>query len=72
MSRTRRRPPSRTSFLEPKTDLRFLFFLADRLKKFVWEIEEMPPRERKYWGLLVEVEDYERRLGEAQAEATRR
>jgi len=49
-----------------------MFVLADRLKKFVWEIEEMPPRERAYWGILYEVEDYERRLAEAQATAGKR
>lgn len=31
----------------------------------------MPRRERVYWNTLVEVEDYERRLAEAQAEAGR-
>jgi hypothetical protein len=46
-----------------------MFVLADRLKKFVWEIEEMPPRERAYWGILYEVEAYERDLAEAQEKA---
>lgn len=32
----------------------------------------MPRRERVYWHLLVEVEDYERRLAEAQSETKRR
>jgi hypothetical protein len=31
----------------------------------VWEIEDMPRRERVYWGILYEVEDYERRYAEA-------
>lgn len=61
----RRRRPSPRSFRQPKTELRFLFTLADRLHKFVSEVEEMPRRERIYWRLLMETEDAERQLAQA-------
>lgn len=58
----RRNSAQPKSFRDPKTELRFLFQLADRLHKFVWEVEEMPRRERVYWRLLWETEQAEREL----------
>lgn len=59
MRRTPR--PSRRSFRNRNSNLRFKFWLAGRLGKTVGEIQQqMSPREYGYWKVLSRVEEQER------------
>lgn len=50
-----RRRPAR-SFRARDSELYFRFKLADRLNKFVWEINELPADEYMLWRAFHEVE----------------